>query len=252
MAPVLFTIGPFNAYTFGFFLAVSFVFATFIVFKYTKEELKEEEYLDAFLYTSVVALVFARVVYIFFNFDKFGINILRFIVVREIPGLSMAGGLVGGAIFLYFYCKKKKYNFLHLVDIFSVAASLALFFAKIGEQLGGAAFGKETSFILGVKIVGLIGRRHPTELYEAIFYLALFIILTRLYQISLRNKWPEGLIGLILGQSVAASIFLIEFIKVNTIYLYKLSQNQIAALVCLLILVKPLYTIIKISRQRKI
>lgn len=251
MAPVLFTIGPFNAYAFGFFLAVSFVFATFIIWKYAKEELKEEEYLDIFLHTSIVALICARLVYIFFNFDKFGINILRFIVVREIPGLSMAGGLVGGAIFLYFYCKKKKYDFPHLVDIFSIAGSLALFFGKVGEQLGGAGFGKETNFILGVKIVGLTGRRHPTELYEAIFYLVLFIILTRLYQKSQRNKWPQGLIGVILGQSIAVSIFLIEFLKVNSLYLYGLNLNKIAALICLLILVKPLFTIIKISRQRK-
>lgn len=251
MAPVLFTIGPFNAYSFGIFTAISFIIATFIIFKYSKEELKEEEYLDAFLYTSIASLITARIAYILLNFNQFGANILRYFVVREAPGLSFSAGMLGGFVYLYWYAKKKKLDFVHLVDLFSVAGSLGLFFAKAGEQLGGAAFGKETTFLLGVKIVGLPGRHHPTEAYEGILYLVIFIILSYLFQRGIRQKWPYGLIGVIFGQSMALVVFLIEFLKVNTLYLYRLSLNQIIAIIVFILLIKPLFNFIKIIKYSK-
>src|SRR3972149_2076530 len=113
MLPILFTIGPFKVYAFGFFLSLSFILSTFIIWKYAKEDLKESEYLDAFLYTSVIALITARIIYILFHFEEFGINILRYIVVRETPGLSLTGGLVGGFLFLWWYAKSQKFDFLH-------------------------------------------------------------------------------------------------------------------------------------------
>src|SRR4030043_10754 len=94
-------------------------------------------------------------------------NVLRLIVVRETPGLSLTGGLLGGLIFLSWYVKTKKMRLSHILDIFSIAAALAISLGKIGEQLGGAGFGKETASFFGVKIVGLSNFRHPVELYEA-------------------------------------------------------------------------------------
>ena len=171
MAPVLFSIGPFNVYLFGFLLAVSFILSTFVIFKYAKEELKEEEYLDLFLGTCVITVFVARVVYIMMNFDDFGFNLLRYIVVRETPGLSLFGGSIAGFFFLYFSLRKSKYDFWHILDIFSVAGSVALIFIKLGEQMGGAGFGKMTNSFLGVQIIGQEGRYHPVELYEAGFFL---------------------------------------------------------------------------------
>lgn len=146
MLPVLFTIGPFKVYTFGFFLALSFILSTFIVWRYAKEELKEEEYLDAFLYTSIATLLSSRLVYILFNFDQFGTNLLRYIVVRETPGLSLLGGLLGGFAFLFWYAKKLRFDFTCLLDLFSLAGSFALVFTKIGEQLAGSGLAKRQIF----------------------------------------------------------------------------------------------------------
>lgn len=233
MKPVLFTIGSFNVYTFGFLLGLAFLFSTFIVWKYGREELKEEEYLDAYLYTSIAALIFARATYIALHFTDFGLNILKYIVVREAPGLSLLGGFLGGFVFLFWYSKKKKENFLKLLDLFAVAASFALVASKIGEQLGGAGFGKETNFFLGVKIAGLSGRRHPVELYEAVLFLILTVVLIFVYHKIRRNIWPTGLVCHIFAVALAAIIFVLEFLKVYPLYLFGMGVRQVAALIIL-------------------
>lgn len=234
MSPILFTIGSFNVYAFGFFLCLAFLFSTFIVWKWAKEELKEEEYLDAFLYTNIAALVSARLVYIIFHINDFGLTILKYILVRETPGLSLLGGLLGGLIFLFWYTRKTKENFWKLLDLFSVAGSFALVLAKIGEQLGGAGFGRETNLFLGVNIVGLPGRHHPVEFYEAILLAILTIILFIIYPKVKRNIYPQGLISYIFGLGLSLIIMLLEFLKVYPVYLYGASIRQIAAAVIFL------------------
>lgn len=250
MKPVLFTIGSFNVYAFGFLLGLAFLFSTFIVWKYAREELKEEEYLDAYLYTSIAALIFARLTYIALHFDDFSLNILKYIVVREAPGLSLLGGLLGGFVFLFYWCKKKKENFLKLLDLFSVAGGFSLVLSKIGEQLGGAGFGKETDFFLRIKIVGLPGFRHPVELYEAVLLLILSIILVVVYQKVRRNIWPTGLASLIFGIGLAGIIFILEFLKVYPLYLFGMSVRQIAALIILVAVGIPLVKKLREAKRK--
>lgn len=241
MAPILFTIGPYNVYAFGLFLAVSFIFSTFVVWKYAKEEFKEEEFLDTYFYTSLFALISARAVYILFNFDRFRFNILKYIVVRETPGLSLLGGIIGGFIFLILYARRKKYNLLRLLDIFSITLSVALFFSKIGEQLGGAGYGRETKLFFGVKIAGLAGRRFPVELLESFAFFLLAIILIFVYNKLRRKKWPEGLVFFLFVPLTAIIVFLVEFFKEQSLYLYNLDLQQLVAALVLIIAVLPLF-----------
>ncbi|OGG02992.1 hypothetical protein A2W14_04420 [Candidatus Gottesmanbacteria bacterium RBG_16_37_8] len=234
MMPVLYTIGPFSVYSFGFFLALSFLLSTFVVYKLAREEFKEEEYLDAYFYTALITLVSARAVYIFRNWSDFQFTILKYILVVETPGLSLIGGVIGGFIFLYFYCKKNKIKFFHLLDILSQASALALVLIKIGQQLGGAAFGRETDFFLKIRLVGRPGFYHPTELYEAIIFLVLFIFLIMLNRFLRRRKLKDGIIFCVFAFFLGASVIGLEFLKVHHVYLYGLSFRQILALIIII------------------
>lgn len=249
MSPILFTIGPFNVYAFGFFLSLAFLFSTFIVWKYAHEDLKEEEYLDAYLYTSLVALISGRAVYIILHFDEFGLNILKYIVVRETPGLSLEAGLLGSILFLFWYSKKKKEDFWKILDLFSLAGSFALVLAKIGEQLGGASFGRETNFFLGVQVAGSSGRQHPVEFYEAALLILVTYILYQVYKKVIRDKWPQGLVACIFGFSASLIIFLLEFLKARPVYLYGLSLKQIVSVVFLLIIIPSLIKRVKLLKR---
>lgn len=240
MTPTLFTIGSFNVYAFGFFLVLAFILSTFIIWKNGKEDLKEEEYLDAFLYTSMAVLLCARLTYILLNFDEFGFNFLKYIVVMETPGLSLLGGLFGGFLFIFWYSQKYKMDFLKLTDLFSVAGCFSLVLAKIGLQLAGAGFGREIT----------PGRRHPVELYEAVMLSILSLLLVFIYSKVKRNKYPSGLPALVLGTGLSLIIFLLEFLKVYPVYLYSLSFRQVTAIIIFLALTIPLIKKLKIIRKK--
>ncbi len=250
MSPILFTIGAFNVYAFGFFLSLAFLFSTFIVWKNAKEILMEEEYLDAFLITCLCALISARIVYIILHFPDFGLNVLKYIVVIEAPGLSLLGGLLGGVISLFWYLRKKKDKFWQHLDLFSLAGCFALILAKIGEQLAGAGFGKETNFFLGVKITGATGRHFPVEFFEAILFSILAIILYLVYQKVKRKIWPDGLVTYLFGLNVAVIIFLLEFLKDYPVYLYRLSIRQVGAIIVFTAIVFPFIKRIKLMKGK--
>lgn len=252
MKPILFTIGPYHVFAFGFFLALSFIFATYIIWKYGKEELLEEELLDTFVYTSLISLVSARVFYILTHFDEFGTKIIKYIVVREAPGLTLVGGLLGGAVFLYYFTHRKKLSFAKTADIFSIAASLSLSLVALGEFFGGGNFGKITTGPWSVTVAGLQGRRHPVEIYAFILWIILFVLLRQFYKSKLgKNKGMTSYMFLI-GLSI--TFFLLEFFKESSLYLYKgLSFNQffsiiifIAALVPVALRLKEFYKFKKI------
>lgn len=245
MKPILFTIGPFHVFAFGFFLCLSFILSSFIVWKFGKEELVEEELTDAYVYTSLASLIFARFFYILFNFGEFGSNILKYIVVREIPGLSLSGGLLGGSLFLLYYAKRKKLNFFKVADIFAITGTFALSLVSVGELLGGASFGKVTNLPWGINVVGLVGRRHPVEIYSFILYIVFFVLLVYLYRHNIIRK-SYGLVSYIFLFFIALIIFLLEFLKERPIYLYSLGLNQIIALVVMVVVSIPLVNKIKL------
>lgn len=251
MSPVLFTIGPYNVYAFGFFLVLSFISSTFIIWKLTKDELKEEEYLDAYLYTTIVTIFSARIGYIILHPEQFGLNILKYILVRQTPGLSFIIGILGGLIFLLGYIKKKKLPKLRMLDIFSIALSFGLGLVKIGEQLGGAGFGKETNFFISVRIAGVLGEHHPVELYEALLFFLLSFLLWILYKKVRERKFPEGMVFNVFAVVLFVSIFLLEFLKLYPVYLLGLSQKQIASLVLIVPSAYQLYNNIVVLRRKK-
>lgn len=251
MKPVLFTVGPFNVYSFGVFLALAFIVATFIIWKMGREDLKEEEYLEGFLMMSVISLFSARLIYILFHWDLFGMNVLKYILIRETPGLSLIGGLGGGFLYLLYYIRTKKYHIYHILDVFSQASLFSMGLAKIGEQLGGGGYGGETDFILGIKVIGLTGRRHPVELYEAVVFLLISVLLLLVYNKSRRYKGSDGLVFYLYLFSLSFTVFLLEFLKVETVYLYGLSLKQIAVLAVIILTVKPLIDRVRLIRLLK-
>lgn len=250
MKPVLFSVGNFNVYSFGIFLGLSFVLSTFMLWKYAKEELKEEEYLDVYLYSSLFGLIAARVSYIIANFNEFGFNFLRWILVRETPGLSLSFGLAGFFLFYYLLTGRKNLKKARAFDIVSITLSYALIFIKIGELMGGAAFGRNTSIFTGIMVVGKLGKYHPVELYEAFWYLSVFVILTLVYRFIRTKKLPDGMLFLGFVFLSSLGIFILEFFKVMKVYLYKFSLIQIVYIP--VIIVSGIYLFKKIILVKKI
>jgi len=107
-------------------------------------------------------------------------------------GMSFHGGLIGVALAVMLFCRRRKLDTLRVGDLVASVAPIGLFFGRIANFINGELWGKPThvpwAMIFPNPEAGGIPR-HPSQLYEAALEgLLLFAIL----QIGIRKfRWHE-------------------------------------------------------------
>lgn len=93
-------------------------------------------------------------------------------------GLASHGGSIGVLLALYLFSKRKKIQFLQLLDIVALATPLAGAFIRLGNFMNSEIIGQPTNGNYGI-IFEQVDQlpRHPSQLYEAITYFIIFILL---------------------------------------------------------------------------
>lgn len=211
MLPVLFSIGSLSVSSFGFFLSLGFIYGTFLVWRLSRAwDLDEEKILDLTLLTFFGGLIGSRIYFIAEHFEVFG-NILKMVLITKYPGFSFWGAFLGGWLMLYFFIKKFKMDFLSVLDIAAVGFFGGLIFGSIGCFLGGCEAGIVSNF-LSVNMVGLIGKRFPVQILEALIYAFL-----------LSRIWPRAIRFHAAGRIASLGLiylgiikFILEFFRADT------------------------------------
>lgn len=177
MYPVLLSIGPLSVSSFGFFLALAFLFTVFISWRIAKVfDINEEKIFDLAIFTFLGGIIGARIYFVIFNlalFDDLG----KMILINRYPGLSFWGGIIGGASALWYFSGRFKLNFWQVADFAVVGLIAGQIFGDIGCFLGGCSYGMVSSSFLATPIVGLLGKRFPITLIEAGLLLITFYYL---------------------------------------------------------------------------
>jgi len=139
-------------------------------------------------------------------------------------GRTIVGGFIGGTIAVmltkkYLGIKEKRGN------LFAPGIAIGLAIGRIGCFLRGCCYGIQTNLPWGVNFGdGIL--RHPTQIYESIFALGMFIYLEKA-----KNKNPApGQLLKIFMISYFSFRFLIEFIRVEPVVLFGLTGYQLASL----------------------
>ena len=135
---------------------------------------------------------------------------------------------VFGSVFILFsmwLCgRRNKVPFMWLCDRLTIISTIGGAIVRLGNFFNSEIIGVETDVPWGVKFVRLypgvpvesIPARHPAQLYEALCYLAIFVLLWILYK---RTSAPRRF-GLIAGIGLIGMFtmrFIIEFIKVEQV-----------------------------------
>lgn len=242
MHPILLSLGPISISSFGFFAAVAFLLATFLIWKFSAEELlfgktpiKEEKLFDGVFIFVLATLFGARVIFVLSHFDQFGFNFARWILARELSGFSFLGGFFVGALFLFIFCLKAKIEFLDLADLFSLGLSFALSLAFIGALLDGVGAGARTTAPWGVLFAGQIGRRHPVQLLGSVLFLFSFLLLKRVRLKALKKRVKKGVVSLCFLALSGLTFFLLDFLKEGEVYWGGLKLSQIVYLLVFLV-----------------
>ena len=122
MYPILFKIGSLSIYTYGFFIAVSFIVGILLA-KYEAGRLGEdqEKIMDLCFYVLVAAIVCSRLFYVWVNPDIFLSDPLEVFRIWN-GGLVFYGGFVGALAVGLIYVKKQKMSILKTMPLSTIPA----------------------------------------------------------------------------------------------------------------------------------
>lgn len=210
MLPVLISIGPISISSFGFFLSLGFLFGTFLVWRLARAwDISEEKILDLILLSFFGGLIGSRIFFVALNFELFAEDLYKAILITKYPGLSFWGGLLGGWLTLFYFCKRMKLDFWQVTDIASIGLLGGLIFGNIGCFLGGCSVGIPSDFFLATSVVGVVGKRFPAASLEA---LLIAFLLIKIWPAALRFHF-HGKIVALSAASLGLIKFLMEFLK---------------------------------------
>lgn len=179
-------------------------------------------------YVFISALVGARLGHCFFyEFQYYSHHLLEIILPVKFTdagikftgyaGLASHGGVIGIFIALFLFHKKYKVSFLSLCDDLAYVAPLGGACIRVGNFFNSEIVGTPASVpwaIVFTRVDNL--PRHPAQLYEAVSYLLIFIVL---YLVLFKSKKQYNQ-GLIFGLSVFLiffSRFVIEYVKIDQV-----------------------------------
>lgn len=132
-------------------------------------------------------------------------------------GLASHGGILGGLLALYLYKRKYKKDYLWLLDRMMIGGACLACFIRLGNLMNSEILGLPTklpwSFVF-TRVDQI--PRHPAQLYEALFYLAVcggtyWIWRSRRFQIARGFIFGLGMTLIFLWR------FFIEFLKENQV-----------------------------------
>lgn len=113
---IAFSIGNIDIYWYAILMVFSFVISL-IIFKIKdgKFGIKFNDILDLSIFVIPISIISARLYYIVFNANYYISNTIQIFNLRS-GGLAIYGGIIGGVITCYVFCKKRKINLLDLLD----------------------------------------------------------------------------------------------------------------------------------------
>ena len=183
MHPVLFHLGKWTLYSYGFMIAVGILVGLFLARRQAAlEGIDQDKIIDIVFYILVAALIGARLLFVLMNFGEYAAHPLDIVKIWQ-GGLVFYGGLVPGVIIALWYIKRLGLPLWQVADIFAPSLALGHAFGRIGCFLAGCCYGLPCTVPWAVtftdpRTLALQGiPLHPTQLYSALGLLLLFAFL---------------------------------------------------------------------------
>ncbi len=239
MIPDILHVGPVPIHLFGIFLALAFLAAGWAAGR----EFERKRYDPALASSAVVwaavgGLVGARLWIVLDAWPEFVRAPWSFLVTGG--GFVFYGGLLGGTLAVTLLFWRQHIPWLRGADASAPAIALGQAIGRLGCQAAGDGdWGKETALPWGMAYpYAVVGwdkppgvRVHPTPLYEAAAYAAIFALLWRLR----REPAADGAILALYLVLSGAARFLVEFVRVNPRIAFGLTEAQLASLTLVVI-----------------
>ena len=225
----IFRLGGFSLRWYSLCWLIGLLLAYLIVkHLYKEQKVKNELFEPVFIYCFFGVLIGARLGHcLFYEPDYFLSSPTRFIEMivpaRRMPdgswlftgyeGLSSHGGVIGILIAMVIYCKQTKLSFWFVLDNLGIACTVTGCFIRLGNLMNSEIIGKPVDLPWAFIFERVdMQPRHPGQLYEALAYLCIFIVVWLIHKKHLEKVGTGFFFGLCLVL-VFTFRFFIEFVK---------------------------------------
>ena len=169
---------------------------------------------DFITYLIIGIILGGRLGYIlFYDLAYFSQNLIEIFKVWN-GGMSFHGGVIGVTIASLLFSKKHGMNPFIFLDLVALASPIGIFFGRIANFINSELYGRPTEIFWSVKFILIDDlKRHPSQLYEALFEgLILFLILKHFTKKNYLKK--PGLISSIFLIYYSLFRFMTEFFRI--------------------------------------
>ncbi|MEF9924124.1 MAG: prolipoprotein diacylglyceryl transferase [Muribaculaceae bacterium] len=211
---------------YGLAFAIGFLIGYEIVSRIYKHEGVPESWMGSlFVYVVIATIIGSRLGHVFFyEWDYYSQNPIEIFKIWE-GGLASHGGTIGIIIAIFLYSKFVTHkSALWTFDRLVVPVALVGALIRFGNLMNHEIYGGVTDMPWGFSFVQNVGAwmqgsepiftqpSHPTQIYEALCYLALFGVMMFMYWKKNEEERPGLIFGVFLTWLFTAR-FLIEFVK---------------------------------------
>lgn len=216
VSPEIFSLGPLTVRWYGVLFATAFIIGFKIMqWIYKREGRPETEVEQLAIYMIIGTVVGARLGHcLFYNPEYYLANPLEILMVWK-GGLASHGATIGILTALYYYTKKKKMSMLWLLDRVVIVTAIGGASIRLGNLFNSEIIGKITDVPWAFIFTSVDqSPRHPTQLYESLAYVIIFLVLLFLYKSKSKDLKEGYFFGLFLVL-VFTFRFFVEFLKEN-------------------------------------
>ena len=204
------------------------------------EGFTHDDVLDMGIFTVLFGVLGARLYYVLTTLDTHEYkNIIDVFAIWE-GGLAIYGGIIGGCTALVLTAVYKKINPLRVMDAVAPGVMLAQAIGRWGNFMNGEAYGYEvpSDSLLYPFRMGLLSEYtetgstmhyyHPTFLYESLWNITGFILISCLY----RKKKFNGQVALMYFAWYGFGRMFIEGLRTDSLYVGPFRISQVVGAVC--------------------
>lgn len=241
---IAFTICGIPIYWYAILMVSSIIIGIFLCkLQNGKFGIKFEDILDLCIFMIPIGFIFARLYYVLFNLKNFP-TFESIFNIRD-GGIAIYGGIIGGIITIYIFCKKRKINLLDITDYIVPFLALGQAIGRWGNFINVEAYGIQTNlpWKMGIQTSNGVQYVHPTFLYESISTLIIFLILMKMS----KNRKYTGQITYLYLIMYSFVRFFIEGLRTDSLMLGSFRISQIlSAVIFIIFTVKYVYKNYKI------
>ncbi|MBQ5807525.1 MAG: prolipoprotein diacylglyceryl transferase, partial [Tidjanibacter sp.] len=214
--PTFFTLFGLDIRYYGVLWAVAFMLGIYYFTKFCKHEGLPDKLVDSMFWcATILAIVGARLGHcLFYEPEVYLADPLRILNIRE-GGMASHGAAIGFLLGLTIFAIANKMPWWWGADRIMIPVAIGGAGVRIGNLMNSEIYGGPTDLPWGFifQRAGETQPMHPTQIYEALCYILVFVILLWLYfKRDAGRKHPGLMFGVgLIGIFVAR--FIIEYIK---------------------------------------